>query len=87
MKTITKTELIDFLKRQVVQECGITYEEVDVHREFVEFRMDSVNTVFIMDRLEKHLGTELSPLYFWDHPTIDSLSEFLINHILKNNNS
>jgi acyl carrier protein len=82
MKSITKAELVDFMKKQVVMECNIPYEEVDIHKAFVEFRMDSVNAVFIMDRLEKHLNVELSPLYFWDNPTIESFTTFIYDQVL-----
>jgi acyl carrier protein len=84
MKKITKSEIVDFLKQQVTLECEIPFQDIDIHREFVEFRMDSLKAVYIMDRLEKFIGTELSPLYFWDHPTIDSLSDFIEKKILKN---
>jgi len=84
MKKITKSEIVDFLKQQVTLECAIPYADIDIHLEFVEFRMDSLKAVYIMDRLEKFIGTELSPLYFWDHPTIDSLSDFIEKNILTN---
>jgi acyl carrier protein len=77
MKNITKSEIVEFLKHQVVKECEVPYPEVDVHVEFVTFRMDSLKAVYIMDRLEKFVGVELSPLYFWDNPTIDSLAGFI----------
>ena len=82
MKNITKTDIVDFLKQQVALECAVPYDKVDTKVEFVEFRMDSLKAVYIMDRLEKFIGEELSPLYFWDHPTIDSLSEFIIKEIV-----
>ncbi|MEX2234375.1 MAG: acyl carrier protein [Cyclobacteriaceae bacterium] len=82
MKNITKTDIVDFLKQQVALKCSVPYDTVDTHIEFVEFRMDSLKAVYIMDRLEKFIGKELSPLYFWDHPTIDSLSEFIVKEIL-----
>jgi acyl carrier protein len=83
MKNITKSDIIDFLKQQVSQECAIAYDEIDPFVEFVDFRMDSLKAVYIMDRLEKFIGKELSPLYFWDNPTIDSLSTFIAVEILE----
>jgi acyl carrier protein len=85
MKSITKSELTEFLKKQVVLECGVPYDEVDINKEFVDFRMDSVSAVFIMDRLEKYLEVELSPLYFWDNPTIDSFTTFLMEKVVTKN--
>ena len=82
MKKITKTAIIDFLKKEVSKECSIPPGDVDVNVPFVDFRMDSLKAVYIMDRLEKFTGQELSPLYFWDHPTIQSLSDFIEKDIL-----
>ncbi len=83
MKNITKPEIILFLQEQVSLECSIPLQQVEVGLEFVEFGMDSLKAVYIMDRLEKFLGKELSPLYFWDHPTIDSLANFIFTEIVR----
>lgn len=82
MKTIAKSDIVDFLRQEVSKECGIIYKDVDIHVPFVDFRMDSLKAVYIMDRLEKFIGQELSPLYFWDHPTIESLATFIEAEIL-----
>lgn len=84
MKKITKDELVEFLKDQVSRECEVPRNQVDIHTEFINYNMDSVKAVFIMDQLEKWLETDLSPLYFWDNPTIDSLSTFIIEEVTEN---
>lgn len=78
MKNVTKSEIVEFLKKEVSKECNVSIADIDIHLPFTEFRMDSLKAVYIMDRLEKYIGEELSPLYIWDNPTIDTLSEFLI---------
>jgi acyl carrier protein len=83
MKIITKRELTEFIKDCVSNECDMPRDQIDVHTEFINFNMDSVKAVVIMDHLEKFMGVELSPLYFWDNPTIDSLTSFLIDNVLK----
>jgi acyl carrier protein len=47
------------------------------------FGLDSINSVYILQQLEDFLNLELSPLLFWDYPTIKSLSIYLYQ--LKNN--
>lgn len=83
MKQITKKELTEFLKDKIAIECEVPREDVDVNTEFINFNMDSVKAVYIMDQLEKFTGTELSPLYFWENPTIDSLTTFLVNEVIR----
>lgn len=82
MKNVTKTAIIEFLKQEVSKECRVPYETVNETSPFVDFSMDSLQAVYIMDRLEKFIGAELSPLYFWDYPTIGSLSDFIEREIL-----
>jgi acyl carrier protein len=82
MKQITKNDLIEFLKDKISAECEVPRESIDNHTEFINFNMDSVKAVYIMDQLEKFMGIELSPLYFWDNPTIDSLSTFLVEKVM-----
>jgi acyl carrier protein len=77
MKNIAKSDIVDFNKKEVTAESANTYHEIDVDTPFADFRMDSLRAVYIMDRLEKFVGEELSPLYFWEHPTIASLSAFI----------
>jgi acyl carrier protein len=82
MNPITKDELIDYLKKQVEAECRIPYSEVNTDLEFVNFGMDSMQAISIMEKLEKYLNVELSALYFWEYPTIGSFSEFLCENVL-----
>lgn len=83
MKNVTKSTIIEFLKQEVSQECRVPYEAVNADLPFADFTMDSLQAVYIMDRLEKFIGVELSPLYFWDYPTINSLSDFIEKQILR----
>jgi acyl carrier protein len=83
MKNVTKSAIIEFLKQEVSKECRVPYEAVNADLPFADFAMDSLQAVYVMDRLEKFIGVELSPLYFWDYPTIDSLSDFIENHIME----
>jgi acyl carrier protein len=87
MKKITKDELVEFLKDHISHECSVPRHQIDLHTEFINYNMDSVKAVFIMDQLEKHLETELSPLYFWDNPTIESFSTFIVTEVLKDSKS
>lgn len=83
MKQITKNDLIEILKEKVAAECNIPRESIDINTEFINFNMDSVKAVYIMDQLEKFMEIELSPLYFWDNPTINSLSTFLAEKVIR----
>ncbi|HMQ01424.1 MAG TPA: acyl carrier protein [Cyclobacteriaceae bacterium] len=77
MKEITKEQIVQFLKEKIAAECQIPIEDIKTDVEFSDFRMDSVNAIFIMDELENYLEVELNPLYFWDYRNIDAFTNFI----------
>jgi len=83
MNTFTEAELSNFIRNKIAVELGIPEEEIDLNIEFINFGMDSVNSIFILQQIEKFTGAELNPLLFWDYPTIESLSRYIVTTIKK----
>lgn len=79
MNTFTENELIEFFRKKIADELGIALEEITTDVEFINFGMDSVNAIFILQHLENFIGQELNPLLFWDHPTIDRFSKHIMS--------
>jgi acyl carrier protein len=52
-------------------------EEIHDNADFFSLGLDSISCVYVLDKLEKKIDLELNPLYFWDYPTVESLSGFL----------
>ncbi len=73
----TKSEVMSIIKEAIAQEQGLSPDEIDDGASFFSLGLDSIKAVFILDVLEKKLGIEMSPLFFWDHPTIALLAEHL----------
>ena len=44
---------------------------------FSRLGLDSATTVYLLMDLEEKLDLELSPETFYDHPTVDNLSDYL----------
>ncbi|MBK8291748.1 MAG: acyl carrier protein [Flammeovirgaceae bacterium] len=84
MNTFTETELIDFFRKKIASELGIALEEVEVDLEFINFGLDSVNAIFILQHIEKFIGADLNPLLLWDYPTIESFSRYIVSTLKKN---
>ncbi|MFZ5973617.1 MAG: acyl carrier protein [Bacteroidota bacterium] len=81
MRSVTKVELIHFLKQKISEECEIPLEQIDEDAEFEHLNMDSVNAMMIMDALEDYLEMELNPLYFWNHPTVAKYAKFIVEEL------
>lgn len=52
-------------------------DEVDVHRPFADFTLDSSVVVSLTADLGKWIGRELSVTLFWEFTTIDALANAL----------
>ncbi|WP_185154112.1 acyl carrier protein [Fulvivirga sp. M361] len=83
MQKVTKEYLVEWIKKEISHETGIEVPLVDVHTELINFRIDSIQTGAILQKLEKVLNLELGILMFWDYPTIDKLTDYLIEEINK----
>jgi acyl carrier protein len=84
MKSVTKEELIEVIKKLIAEECQISYSQIDINLDFSVFKMDSIEAIAIMLKLEEFLDAELSPLHFRGHPTIYLLASFLFEHYVNN---
>jgi acyl carrier protein len=57
-------------KTIVADEMKCTPEEINEDETFHELGLDSINSVFMMEEVEKEYNVTLSSLSFWDYPTI-----------------
>lgn len=76
-----------WLQHAVAQQLQTTSEEIDVHRPFSSYRLDSVVIVTLAVDLEEFLGCALDPSIFWEFDSIAALSAWLVNDYLPNQNA
>ena len=79
---MTRVELIQLMKEIISAETGIAVSEIQDTDSFFNLGLDSVSCIFLMDKLEKELHIELNPIHFWDYPSIDTYSDFLVREYL-----
>jgi len=73
-----KDEVIIDLKIIIAEETGIQIKDIQDSDSFFNLGLDSVRCIFVMEKLEGKYGVTLNPISFWDYPSIDTYSEFLI---------
>lgn len=83
---MTRPELITLLKKVIAEETGISVDEIADTDTFFNLGLDSVSCIFLMDKVEKKLGVELNPIYFWDYPSIDTYTDFLLQEVIPHGN-
>ncbi len=66
------------LVRHISDQLKVDAGEIDVRAEFSEFGFDSVSLTVFSNTLNEAYAVELSPTVFFEFPTVDVLSEFLV---------
>jgi polyketide synthase PksN len=82
MADVSQNELIIFLQQQVAEFIKANPSEIDPDTEFINFGIDSMNAIYIIEVLEKKLNAEINPLHFWEYPTIRTFAEKIISDII-----
>ena len=78
----TKEDINSYFITLIEDEQKVPASEVDVHAEFYTFGLDSISSIYLLDKLEDYLGIKLNPIDFFDYPTIDKFSSYLIDQKL-----
>lgn len=73
----SKEQLISLLIALTSRELKVPAEKIDIDSNFNNMGLDSLGAMYILDALEKELKTEIDPLLFWEHPTIDGFATAL----------
>lgn len=80
-ETITQNTIENWFIDRVSEYIDIEVEEVNVCASFMDLGINSLATLNIIGELESWLGIKVNPTEFWDYPTIQLLSGFLIQRI------
>ncbi|MFE2045601.1 beta-ketoacyl reductase [Streptomyces sp. NPDC059477] len=74
--------LLRFVRTQVAEvQGGRAVDSVDVHRGFKEQGFDSLTTVELRNRLNRHTGLGLPTTVVFDHPTPRALADLLYERL------
>jgi acyl carrier protein len=74
---MNREEIQTCIVELISKELKLESEKVNVHAGFYELGLDSVNSLFLLDDLEKRLQMDIDPMSLYDNPTIASLAEFI----------
>ena len=74
---MTKEQISRFCVDRLSDLLRIPKEVVDTQTKFSRLGLDSATAVYLLMDLEEKLDLELSPETFYDHPTVDNLSDYL----------
>jgi acyl carrier protein len=76
---MTREQISDFCVTALANILRISSDRVDIGTKFSRLGLDSAMLVYLMMELEEKLDLELSTDDFYDHPTVEALSRFLVD--------
>jgi acyl carrier protein len=79
MAELTEEELISFCREELSQMMGVKPESIDVNTNFEELRLNSIHAMQMLDELEDRLNISISPIVFWENPTLSSFCKTIAN--------
>lgn len=79
MAELTEEELISFCREELSQMMGVKPSPIDVNTNFEELRLNSIHAMQMLDELEDRLNISISPIVFWENPTLSSFCKTIAN--------
>ncbi len=71
---LTENDIINFISKIISKECGLNEKDINPDHSFFELGLDSISAVYLLELVENEYRITLSPILFWDYPTIQSFS-------------
>ena len=65
------------VKEIIAEELNLNSIDIDELKSFHDLGLDSVNSIFLLAKMEEKLDIYIDPLSVYDNPTISSFSEYL----------
>ena len=78
---MNQTHILKTLKEEIAKETGLPVTDIANDATFPSLGLNSISAVYILDTLEKKLGTPMNPLIFWDYPTVSLFAKHLASEI------
>jgi acyl carrier protein len=72
----------EWLIQQLAEQLQIDPTLVDIKASFDSYSLDSSQVLVIASKAEKNFGFKLSPILLWHYPSIESLSQRLVEEPL-----
>lgn len=71
------TAITSWLVAQLAERLDLPVEDIEIHKDFTEYGLNSIEAVNLSGNLENFLGRRLDPTLLWDYPNIHALALYL----------
>ncbi|GAB4232672.1 MAG: hypothetical protein Tsb0034_05520 [Ekhidna sp.] len=69
------------IKQIISDEMGTPTHTIGTSQSFYDLGLDSVNSIFLLAKLENELSVYIDPLSLFDNPTIESFSNYVYQQL------
>lgn len=81
MVTHKETELFDFLRSQIAQRTKVAASDIQADAVLVDLGLQSIDAVLMCGDIEDHFGIEMDPAAVFEHKTLASFAQFILQRI------
>lgn len=80
-KKFSEEELLAFCREELANMMGVKAETISIHASFEDLRLNSIHAMQMLDELEDRLGIVISPIIFWENPTLAAFCKTIASQI------
>ncbi len=74
---VTEEELISFCREELSMMTGVAPELIHDDIRFEDLRLNSIHAMQMLDELEDRINLSISPITFWENPTLSSFCKYM----------
>ena len=79
LKEKSSEEIESWLGDSISEHLQIDPQKIDPQVSFESYGLDSSTAIILSGDLQEWLGCDLDPMIFFDYPTIEALTKYLIS--------
>ncbi|MGJ8678068.1 MAG: PfaD family polyunsaturated fatty acid/polyketide biosynthesis protein [Akkermansiaceae bacterium] len=76
-RRVSKRQIAKAITEVIAEQLDMAPSSIDINMSFQSFHLDSVKALLVLKRLEKLVGSQLSPTLIWNYPNIHDLATYL----------
>lgn len=76
-----RQDIVQIIKESIASEIDLKISSIAENEEFFNLGVNSMQAIFILEKLESALQISLDPILLWDYPTVNTLASYIENEI------
>lgn len=78
---LSEEQLLSFCREELAMMTGVKPESISDDANFEDLRLNSIHAMQMLDELEDRLNISISPIIFWENPTLSSFCKAIAPQI------